>query len=171
MIFIRESTGAIIFCCLLLGIAGYFDLKYRRIPNWLTLPACVTGILYHAWNTGLTSGILFSLKGLGVGFVILLIPCLMGVLGGGDVKLFAALGSWLGSSVVINLTLYATIAGGIVALGIIIKAVGFMGLKSIFFSPLSLTQMLPVEVKKQGVPYSIPTAAGYVIYLFFGPVI
>jgi len=77
-------------------IAAFTDLRARLIPNWLTLPAFVCGLMWHAWLGGL-EGALFAvfatLLCLGPAYFLFA----RGALGGGDVKLFAALGAWLGA--------------------------------------------------------------------------
>ena len=74
-----------------------------RIPNALTVPACVAGLLFHlavglfyAGMAGAGQKLLFCLLGFAVGFGILLVLWLTGGGGGGDVKLMGALGTWLG---------------------------------------------------------------------------
>ena len=71
------------------------DLRSRRIPNWLTGGAATMALAYHLW-TGGPSALLLSLAGLLVGGAIFFLPFALGGLGGGDVKLLAALGAWAG---------------------------------------------------------------------------
>ncbi len=160
-----------IICCAILAIACVTDLWQRKIYNCLTIPACVTGIVYHGLNTGLWNGGFFSLKGFGAGFLILLIPFMMGYVGGGDVKLFAGLGAWLGISGVLNLALYSSIAGGILALGLILVAMGPAGILNFILFPRGRGPILPARVRRQGIPYSVPMAAGYAVYIAVGPAI
>lgn len=88
-------------CFVILAIALYTDIKQRKIPNLLTLTAAVSGILFHFIN-GSGQGISYGAEGLLLGTALLFIPFLMGGMGGGDVKLLAALGSWLGPSGVLD---------------------------------------------------------------------
>jgi prepilin peptidase CpaA len=82
------------------AIAAYSDHRTGLIPNWLTFGALVGGVLGHlaqgSWQQGLASGL--TQAGLSLGGVALCsaAPALMflkGGMGGGDVKLFAALGA------------------------------------------------------------------------------
>jgi prepilin peptidase CpaA len=103
-----------IFLVLLLGLAAAFDLKERRIPNWLVLIAALGGLLLH-----FTSGVsqfLNSLSGLGLGIGMLFIPFALGWLGAGDVKLVGALGAVLGAQWIPRVLFYSILAGGLLAL-------------------------------------------------------
>jgi len=91
------------------------DTLVSRIPNFVTLAAVLTGLGFHTWTAG-ASGLLFSFLGLLTGFSLLLIPYLMGGMGAGDVKALAALGSLLGAGAVLQVFLYAALAGGILAI-------------------------------------------------------
>ncbi|WP_425615373.1 prepilin peptidase [Anatilimnocola sp. NA78] len=75
--------------------AAVTDYRTRKIPNWLTVPAAIVALVYHSFAPG-GFGPLMALAGFGVGFVLLLLPWLLGGGGMGDVKLLAALGAWLG---------------------------------------------------------------------------
>ena len=84
--------------------AAAWDIRTKKLPNMLTVPACLAGIVFHAargavdggWS-GLGQGLIFSLGGFATGFGILLVLWLIGGGGGGDVKFMAALGAWLGA--------------------------------------------------------------------------
>jgi prepilin peptidase CpaA len=106
------------FCLGLVGlitVAAYVDLRRLVIPKWLTLTMLGLGVLANlvrstalAWMglpgwafaepgwLGPLDGLLFSLAGFAIGFGLFFLLWLLGVCGGGDVKLFAALGAWVG---------------------------------------------------------------------------
>jgi prepilin peptidase CpaA len=71
------------------------DYRTRKIPNWLTVPAAVSGLTYHLLAPA-GQGLIFPLAGFAVGFCLLILPWLLGGGGMGDVKMLAALGVWLG---------------------------------------------------------------------------
>ena len=78
-----------------MGLCATMDYRTRRIPNWLTVPAAISGLVYSATApSGI--GLLPSLAGFAVGMALLLLPWLLGGGGMGDVKMLAALGTWLG---------------------------------------------------------------------------
>jgi prepilin peptidase CpaA len=117
--FFPDPTFGWIFCVVLVGItvvSCYFDLRYFKIPKPLTLTGLALGILFNvvrgAWLgsdeqpvwklgaggsfVGAADGLLFALAGFGVAFGLFLVMYLLGQSGGGDVKLFAAVGAWVG---------------------------------------------------------------------------
>lgn len=99
---------------LLLG-AVYFDLRSRRIPNYLTLPAMGLGLLVSLAQGGL-SGAGTSMLGLLLGGGLLFPLFAYGKFGGGDVKLLAAIGALRGASFVWRATLLGAASGGVLAL-------------------------------------------------------
>ncbi len=76
-------------------IAAITDTRSGRIPNWLTLP--LLGLAPIAWGFGAGGrDAVFSLLGLLACGVLPLLFFYRNAMGGGDVKLFAALGAVLG---------------------------------------------------------------------------
>lgn len=101
--------------CLALFFAAAIDLRSQRIPNALTIPLALAALALHALTQG-PSGLWFSLSGLGLGLGLMLAPFLFGVMGGGDVKLLAAVGAWLGPQVTLDAFLFTSLFGGAYAL-------------------------------------------------------
>lgn len=94
-------------------VAGaIIDVRSKRIPNRITFPAMLLLLVVHGIFSGLP-GLKDSALGLLGGFLIMLIPYAFGVLGGGDVKLMAAVGAGLGSSGVVTAVLFTSLAGGL----------------------------------------------------------
>ncbi len=98
-----------------LGIAVYYDLRFRRIPNWLTFPAMIAGIAYHTYVGGIPA-LFLSFGGLLLGFALFFVFYAIGGMGAGDVKLMAAIGALLGPKDVLFAALYTAIAGGVYAI-------------------------------------------------------
>ena len=91
------------------------DLRARRIPNVLTFGAAALALVYHGTASG-GAGLLWSLAGWLVGLALFFLPFALGGMGGGDIKLLAALGAWFGPSDVVWLALYTGVAGGLMAI-------------------------------------------------------
>jgi len=97
-------------------IAVVWDVRYRRIPNWLVFPLLVGGIgistVMQGWHGLGQSALGILLAAVAVGAFY----CLGGM-GMGDVKLCAAIGAWIGPAQ-LGLALVMTgFAGGVMALG------------------------------------------------------
>ena len=76
-------------------VAGIYDWRYRRIPNWLVLLGLIAGFSCHCLLGGV-AGLVFAAKGFGLAAAIYMALHLLHAMGAGDVKLMAALGSILG---------------------------------------------------------------------------
>ncbi len=104
--------------CLLLPVplafACYSEIRWHRIPNWLTFAMMVfglgAGLLEGDW-----AGARDALVGLAVGGGVFLPFCLMGALGGGDMKLMAGVGAMVGWPLVLPALAQTCLAGGILA--------------------------------------------------------
>src|SRR5260370_41972282 len=95
--------------------AGIRAVKARRIPNLLTYPSMVAGLLLqgllHGWRgllAGAGGGLLFG--------GIFLLFYLVRAMGAGDVKLAAALGCIVGSSATLRVMFATALAGGALAI-------------------------------------------------------
>jgi prepilin peptidase CpaA len=100
-------------------IAGYTDYRWRRIPNWLTVPGLVLGIAVNSIARG-WAGTKESLLGAGLGLLILLPFVLVRSLGAGDWKLVGALGAFLGPQHLITVLFATLLIAGVMALVLII---------------------------------------------------
>jgi len=87
-------------------VSAVTDTRSGRIPNWLTLPLIPIALLTHSYATG-WSGLTQSLLGLVACALVPLLLFSRAAMGGGDVKLLAALGSVLGPSLGIEVQLGA----------------------------------------------------------------
>lgn len=92
--------------------AAVIDVRSHRIPNRITFPAMLLLVVLHGVFSG-WSGVADSALGLVGGLLILLVPHLFGVLGAGDVKLMAVVGAGLGSTSLLTVFLFTSLAGGV----------------------------------------------------------
>jgi prepilin peptidase CpaA len=100
-------------------IAGWTDLRSRRIPNWLTVPALAIGLVLN-FVVGGWSGLKIGLFGAGLGLLLLMPFVLLRSLGAGDWKLAGALGAFVGRELLIDLLLGSVFVAGLMALILVI---------------------------------------------------
>ena len=102
------------------SVAADWDVRTRTIPNRLTGPALLLGLVAHGIAGG-GHGLVQGLTGAVVAGGLLLPGWLMGWMGAGDVKLMAALGAWLAYPVSVIATLASLMAGGVIALAVAVR--------------------------------------------------
>lgn len=98
---------------LLLGAALYTDVRSMIIPNKLTLSFFIAGTLFQ-WAAGGWDGLLNSVVGAAAGFLPLVLLYAAKGIGAGDVKLFGALGTWIGASQVLYVMMYSILYAGLI---------------------------------------------------------
>ncbi len=96
-------------------IAAVFDIRYRRIPNWLVLAGIIVGFSWNVFSSG-WSGLLHAAEGLGLGFILYFPLYLIRARGAGDVKLLAAVGAITGPGNCFLIFILTAVLGGIIAL-------------------------------------------------------
>lgn len=92
------------------------DLHQRRIPNVLTLGAAGLGVTMQFTFGGMT-GVVTAITGLAVGLMILMPGYLVRTTGAGDVKLMAAVGTFLGPLWIVLAGLLSLFTGALIAAG------------------------------------------------------
>ncbi len=103
--------------------AAVWDIKERRIPNALTIPTFLAGLVYQVVFNGLgrpglaDAGLAFLL-----GFGTLFILWLIGGGGGGDVKLMGALSVWLGFKLTLMVMICSVICTVAITLLVLIQS-------------------------------------------------
>lgn len=105
--------------CLALALlaAGIGDLRSRTIPNWLNAGIALAAPLWW-WATGMA---IWPELALQIGFALTLFALFAaafaaGAMGGGDVKLIAALGLWLPPVLGLRMLMLMSLAGGVLTL-------------------------------------------------------
>jgi len=104
---------------LLAAIAGFTDLRSRRIPNWLTVCGLVAGIAVRGFFQG-WSGVKTSLLGVVLGLGLLLPFVLLRALGAGDWKLAGALGAFAGPALLMDMLIGSIFVAGVMAAALVI---------------------------------------------------
>jgi prepilin peptidase CpaA len=157
--------------------AAAFDLRARRIPNWL----CATGFLCgFALQTALFQWPGARDAALGTGLALLIYVPLFALraVGGGDVKLMAAVGSITGPKGWIAIFLITALVGGVMALVLIavkgrtrrtLRNVGILLTELAHFrAPHRVEPELDVwSDKALRLPHGVAIAAGALLYLAY----
>jgi prepilin peptidase CpaA len=98
-------------------ISIYTDIKYRLILNKITLPIAIAAPIYwYATGDFTLSSVGIHLLTAALAFAFFAIWFALGMMGGGDVKLFAALALWFPWAEVMMMVLYASILGAVVTI-------------------------------------------------------
>jgi prepilin peptidase CpaA len=100
-------------------LAGVFDWRWRRIPNWLTASGLAAGIVVNTVFAGL-SGLKAGFLGALLGLALLLPLVLVRSLGAGDWKLTGALGAFLGPRQLGLVLVSSFLLAGVMALVVVI---------------------------------------------------
>lgn len=157
----------------LFAIAIYGEVKARRIPNYLTLGACVFALGVSLIEGGF-GGLVNSITGLAIGGGVFLPFCLLGLIGGGDMKLMAATGALVGYPLILRSVADTCIAGGILAIAVAAWNGTLLTALSGAFRTLFGMQRRKRSADSKGlstasptVPYGIAIAAGTLYSLLF----
>lgn len=165
---IMSPSIRFIACAALLVLAAW-DIRYRRLPNWLV---AIVGSLYFldALVAGdapalMLNHFLTALAAFAIGFVLFALRCL----GGGDVKLAAALFLWTGTALAWPVLMLISGIGLPVALFSLfaswavkrqaVRAVN-KGETQFHASPRALRRFTGWWSAKRGVPYGVALALG-----------
>ena len=123
------SNAGQILLGILVAVAAVFDIRFRRIPNWLVLAGIVAGFTWNVYSPGFSGGLSRNwpgfgraAAGFGLGFILYFPLYLLRARGAGDVKLLAAAGAITGPSNIVWIFLLTAILGGLIALIMLIFA-------------------------------------------------
>lgn len=159
---------------LLVAIAVVYDLRERRIPNWLVLCGGVLALGAALFGGGLMAfgkAMLASLLGVAAFFPFFMVR----LVGAGDAKLFGMVGSFVGLPGLLPVLFYTVLVGGVIG----VLAILFSGTASRFLQNLKLILVFLVyraegsEVSLNGIasqsaariPYAVAIAAGVLIWM------
>jgi len=154
MILAQGPAFAVLFVfCSALVVVTFIDLEHQIIPDSITLPGIVVGFLASAFITPI--GWLASLIGIAAGGGSLLLIAYGYELvakkegmGGGDVKLLAMMGAFLGWKAIIFIIFTASLMGSVIGVCVM------------------LAQKKDASL---AIPFGPFLAGGAVFYIFYGP--
>jgi prepilin peptidase CpaA len=144
----------------LLIIAALGDLVTYRIPNWLSVALIV---LFGATAVG--DGLEWMVVGAHAILALLLLLVGMGLfalrlLGGGDAKLLAATGLWMGWAALPAYLIWVTVTGGLLAA--MVLTFRKIPMSEGFAAPKWVSRL---HDPREGIPYGIAIASGALIAL------
>jgi prepilin peptidase CpaA len=127
MSFSLPPPGAEALLLVLVLAAAVYDVRYRRIPNWLTVAGVVLGLalnsfLYQGISPAVFgfAGLFFALKGFFLAFFVYVFLYALRAMGAGDVKLMAAVGAIVGWENWFGIFIVTAVLGGILSLVLVI---------------------------------------------------
>ncbi len=137
-----------------IDMAVIYDIKTYRIPNKLNLVGCIFGLILGIIAYGF-KGLLYSLTGILIPIVLLFVFYWFGVIGAGDIKLLAMIGSFLFKDI-----LYV-----IVTTFILVSLFGIcVAIKNIFLIVAKKKKVSDVSFRK--IHLSLPIALGTMMFMF-----
>jgi len=157
----------------LLSLAVASDLRSRTIPNAITIPGLLAGLVLGALMQGgvPTSALLGAGLALLVGFPLFA----LGGLGAGDVKLFMAVGAFVGPGGLFSVLIYGGLAGGVLALASAVRRGALLSLLRNtldlllhWFTGGRIGKRLDLQAEEaHTIPYGLAIAAGGLLAWFF----
>lgn len=141
-----ELLPALLFLCALVVITA-IDLEHQLIPDRITLPGILFGLVANLLTARVSlvdSGIGILIGG-GIFFLVILLSG--GGMGGGDMKLGAMIGAFLGWKLALLTIFFAVFVGGAIATALLLAG---------------------VKGRKDPVPFGPFLALGAVVNLFWG---
>ncbi len=158
-------------------LAAWIDGKELRVPNWITFPMVLSGLVYSTCVGGL-SGLSAGLLGMCVGLLTLMPLYAVGGMGAGDVKLMAGIGAWMGWKVTFAAFCVSTIVGAIMAVIMVLWRKSLQHHYANFLLILSEWMVIrnPYELSRIAaerkptmllLPYGIPICIGTIGYFMY----
>ena len=160
-----------------LVVAALIDGWQLKVPNWITFPMVLSGIVYNTIAFG-WEGLGASLLGMVVGLALLMPAYAIGGMGAGDVKLLAGVGAWVGVSTTFYSFCVSAVIGGIIAIAMVLIRRNWRKHKNQFFVIVNEmmtvgnpTDLAAIAAQRKSsmllLPYGIPIAIGTIGYFIW----
>ncbi|HQX49072.1 MAG TPA: A24 family peptidase [Planctomycetaceae bacterium] len=161
----------------ILILAAWIDGRELKVPNWITFPMILSGLVYSTCVGGL-GGLGAGVLGMCVGLLTLLPLYAVGGMGAGDVKLMAGIGAWLGWEITFAAFCVSTVVGALMAVVMVLWKRSMKHHYENFLLILSEWMVIknPYELSRIAakrkptmmlLPYGIPICIGTIGYFLY----
>lgn len=155
------------FLLILLVAAAWMDWRYRKVPNTIIFPFLIGGLLFQF----LTGRGWVALGGIGMAFLLTLLPVLLRGMGMGDQKLLIAVGAWTSYSDLYTLFLYSIYSCLLLLLclpgrwralrqNVMVLSAGWKGHRAVWLPA--------VEKSALSLPYGVHLLFAYILFIVVG---
>ena len=156
----------------LLCAAAWSDIRAPRVPNRLTMAGLVAAFALRA-PLGVAA-ILAGLEGFAIALAVAVVFFALGAVGGGDAKLLAMVGAFLGLGPLPGALAYIVLLGAAMALVVMARRglllLLFMNTVDLFRSKHFVARSGDIRTLEtagaQTIPYAVPIAAGTLMWWF-----
>lgn len=161
----------------ILILAAWIDGRELKVPNWITFPMILSGLVYQTYVGGV-EGFGAGILGMCVGLLTLLPLYAVGGMGAGDVKLMAGIGAWVGWEITFAAFCVSVVVGAIMAVIMVLSKKKMSHHYQQFLLILSEWMVIknPYELSKIAaerkprmmlLPYGIPICIGTIGYFIY----
>jgi prepilin peptidase CpaA len=161
--------------------AAWIDGKQLRVPNWITFPMVLSGLIINTVLAG-WGGLGMGLLGMVTGLMCLLPLYAVGGMGAGDVKLMAGMGAWLGWEVTLYAFCASAIVGAVLAVLMVARkrafekhAVNFLVILNEWMTIRDPSKLSEIAAERKPrmmlLPYGIPICIGSIGYFLYNGMI
>ncbi len=161
----------------ILILAAWIDGRELKVPNWITFPMILSGLVYQTYVGGV-EGFGAGILGMVVGLLTLLPLYAVGGMGAGDVKLMAGIGAWLGWEITFAAFCVSVVVGAVMAVIMVLSKKSMSHHYQQFLLILSEWMVIknPYELSKIAaerkprmmlLPYGIPICIGTIGYFIY----
>jgi prepilin peptidase CpaA len=149
-----------------MAVAGVIDdLRSRKFHNWLFALCCVAGIAV-AFAIGGISSLMTGCFGFVCGIALTLPLVLLRVLGGGDMKLLAAMGLVIGWSALVNVLVFSILWGALFG---VVRAISGGKARALTFNMFSLVALRDRQgLELNTMPFTFAILIGWLSVLAAG---
>ncbi|MGE5678937.1 MAG: prepilin peptidase [Pseudomonadota bacterium] len=171
-----QIESKIIAVAILLLLALISDFATYKIKNTITYGFMLVGFVSNSITKGL-EGIIFSLQGILLPVLCLIVLYMLGTMGAGDIKLFSSIGAIMGAGFVLGSIVFSFLFGGVIAATLMLirrngaERLKYLGtyIKSCIMS-MTVTRYADFGIPRDGsrFHFSVAVASGTVAAIMVG---